>query len=664
VSRRNNNPSIFYYKLPIIGIAILVGFYIYFIKSLYNLPPPETLTSRQIEVSTKIYDRNGELLYALYKDENRSLLKPGEAPQHVILATLAAEDSEFYSHFGFSTKGIARAVIKFAKTRKVTGGSTITQQLVKNALLTSERTFTRKFKEIVLALGVEHKYSKNEIMTMYLNEVNYGGAVYGIKEASRFYFDKQLADLTIAEAALLAGLTKSPTHLSPFGVNTEMAKKRQMEILDLMRKNGFLTDAQLEKEKSEELKLSENKIDIKAPHFVMYVVDQLNEKYGEDYIKTSGLEVHTTLDISLQEYAQEIVKTEVERLGSLNVKNGASVIVDPKTGEILAMVGSIDYFNTEIDGNVNVTTRLRQPGSSIKPINYALALSKGMTPATVIEDKPTVFKVNGQEDYVPKNYDSKFRGSITLRSALAESRNIPAVRILAQNSVDEMISLGEKMGITTWEDRSRFGLSLTLGGGEVRLIDLTQVYQVLANNGKKTPLFSISKIVDTKGKTVYKPNCSKTSCQPQVVDSKIAYLITNILSDNRARTPSFGSYSALVVRGHPEVAVKTGTSNNLRDNLTLGYNQDYLVSVWVGNNDNSPMSRVASGVTGASQIWNKIMTTLVADSPPVAWSVPDGLAKLPVCTPKSRFTEWFVKGTEPKSNCFTNAEKKHAEALH
>lgn len=614
-----------------------------------DLPPPESLSQRSVDVSTKIYDKNGVLLYSLYKDKNRTLVKLASVPIHVQLATLAAEDAEFYNHPGISFKGIVRATYKFIKEGKLTGGSTITQQLVKNALLSPDKTITRKAREVLISLAVEQKYTKDEILEMYLNEVNYGGVAYGIEEAARLYFNKSVSELTLPEAALLAGLPKSPSLLSPFEVNSQ-AFDRQKQILSSMKGAGFISESQYLRAISEEVHVGMNRTAINAPHFVMYIRDTLIKMYGEESIYRSGLKVYTTLDLGVQEYAQNVVSDEVSKLSKLNVTNGAVLVINPKTGEILAMVGSEDYFDEEHDGNVNVTMRPRQPGSSIKVVNYAYALGHGMTPSTMIEDAPAVFQVEGQPPYIPKNYDGKFRGRLTLRSALAESRNIPAVKVLSQMGVNNMIDMGRKMGITSWQNPSQYGLSLTLGGGELTLFELATVYATLANYGARPELFGIQKVTDINEKILYE----HSSVSEPAVDSRIAFILTDILRDNAARSPAFGSHSALVIPEHREIAVKTGTSNDLRDNLTVGYNQNYLVAVWVGNNDNSEMSRIASGVTGASPIWNKIMTNLVADSSNHPWEVPEGLIQKKVCGRD----EWFLAENQPILNCTKEPDGK------
>src|SRR3990170_5798261 len=666
--------------LTLLGLVFAFGFVFWF-SVIRDLPSPKALLSREQEVSTKIYDRNGVLLYKIFKEKNRTPVPLEEIPLQVRLATLAAEDAEFYSHPGFSPRGILRAIIKNLRSGELSGGSTITQQLVKNALLSPEKTLTRKIREIVLSVETELTFSKDQILEMYLNEVSYGGTAYGVQEASRLYFGKDVDKLSLAEAALLAGLPKSPTRYSPFGPNPELSFSRQREVLYLMKVNKYIDQAQEEEAKNQRLTFAPNKIDIKAPHFVMYIRQLLVDKYGEEVTQKGGLEVSTTLDYSIQKMAEEVVKTEVDKLSSLRVSNGAALVLSPQTGEILAMVGSKDYFDQANDGNVNVTVRPRQPGSSIKVVNYAYALSHEFTPATILSDSPVTFSVPGQPPYTPKNYDGAYRGSLTLRSALAESRNIPAVKVLASYGVAKMIEQGQKMGLTTWDEPSRFGLSLTLGGGEIKLLDLARVYAVVANYGKKPEITSILKITNSKGKILEEFKCQKNNfmgiaraaeaarneCeQEQVLDPRVAFLLVDILKDNSARSPAFGTNSALVIPGHPEVAVKTGTSNDLKDNLTAGFNQKYLVVTWVGNNDSFPMSRIASGVTGASPIWNKIMRALLADDKNHDWEVPEGLVQLPICSLTGTLPcegcpvrlEWFLKERAPQKACLPETIQK------
>ena len=628
--------------IPILlSVLLLLGFYFFILK---GLPSPKELTQKEPDVSTKIYDRSGALLYKIYKNQNRTIVPLTQIPLHVRLATLAAEDAEFYDHPGFSVKGILRAIVQDLQTGSLQGGSTITQQLVKNVLLSPEKTVTRKIKEIVLSVEVEANYTKDQILEMYLNEVSYGGTAYGIEEGSESYFGVHAKDLDLAQAAFLAGLTQSPTQFSPFGQNPDLAFERQKEVLHLMTVNKFITSSEEQAAANEKLTFVPNKTEINAPHFVMYIRQLLVDKYGEDMVEKGGLEVTTSLDLNIEDMAEKVVKDETDKIKGLNVGNGAALVLNPQTGEILAMVGSKNYFDVVNDGNVNITTRLRQPGSSIKIVNYAYALSKGgYTPASVINDSPITFAIPGSSPYSPKNYDGKFVGNITLRDALAQSRNIPAVKVLASYGVDKMVQLGKEMGITTWDDSSQYGLSLTLGGGAVKAVDLAKVYATVANYGKRSDLLPILQVKDYKGNILEKNIPNST----QVLDPRVTYSLIDILKDNNARAPEFGFNSALVVKDHPEVAVKTGTSNDLRDNWTVGFNQNYLVLTWVGNNNNSPMSRIASGITGAAPIWNKIMSAILNSQPSVDWKTPDKLIRIN-CLGKG---EWFLQENIPADYC-------------
>ncbi len=656
--------KIFILTSLIISITLFGG--IYWINDLIfkNLPQATDLTVKEQHVSTKILDRNGEILFRIYEDENRTILPLSEIPHAAVAATIAIEDKDFFVHHGFSISGIVRAGISNLQRKSLQGGSTITQQLVKNRLLTSERTLARKIRELLLSILVEIQYSKEEILEMYLNQVSYGGNAYGIEEASQKFFGKSARELTLAESALLAGLPQSPSTYTPFGANPELAYTRQEEVLRRMVEDGYISLEQAEQAKKEPLIFNENKIDIKAPHFVMYVKKLLAKQFGEELVNTGGLEVRTTLDWSVQKDAEKIVSTEITTLNSLNIHNGAAMITNPQTGEILSMVGGVDYFNFAQDGQVNVTQRPRQPGSSIKPITYALALENGKTTQSIIDDSPITYHTLGSKPYSPKNYDGKFHGKITLKEALGSSYNIPAVKTLAEVSINNMIDLAEKMGITTWKDRSRFGLSLTLGGGEVTMADMTEVYGTFANMGEHIPLNPILEIKDYNGTIFYQNHCAleNSGCDSeQVIKPETAYLITNILSDNMARTPAFGPFSTLTIPNQ-EVAVKTGTTNNLRDNWTIGYTTNRLVAVWVGNNDNTPMSYVASGITGASPIWNKLMRAQLSEEHPHQFVLPENIVETKVCK-KQPYTsceacpasqlhiEFFAAGTEQLYSC-------------
>lgn len=627
-----------------------------------DLPEPQELTNTQPPITTKILSRDGEVLYRFYEEENRTLVPLEKISPHLINATIAIEDQDFYSHHGFSIRGIIRAAIANYKDQTVQGGSTLTQQLVKNRLLTSEKTIERKLREILLAVLVETNYSKQEILEMYLNQVAYGGSTYGVEEAAYRYFNKPAAELSLAESALLAGLPAAPSVYSPFGSNPELAKDRQIEVLRRMVEDGYITQSRADEARRASLKFANNVIDIQAPHFVMYVKQILADKYGEELLLRGGLEITTTLDLNLQQQTQQIVTDEIDRLRNLRISNGAALITNPKTGEVLAMVGSRDYFDFDNDGQVNVTIRQRQPGSSIKPITYATALEKGATVSTIIQDQPITYSIAGSPPYSPQNYDGKFHGNVTLKEALASSYNVPAVKTLNQIGINQMIDQAQKMGITTWQDRSRFGLSLTLGGGEVKMIDMVKVYGTFANAGYTTEINPILEIKNYKGEILYHNSCvlDGIGCfRTKTIDSKTAYLISDILSDNKARTPAFGPQSTLYIPGQ-QVAVKTGTTNNLRDNWTIGYTSDRVVAVWVGNNDNTSMSYVASGVTGASPIWNQIMRSLLDENTPHQFAIPKGIVNVATCITTGTLPcsgcpkiseEPYVMGTQPYKAC-------------
>lgn len=660
------------------AIIILSGI-IYFNLLLKDLPSPKKLISYDIPQTTKIYDRNDKLLYEIYTDQNRSLVKLKEIPIYLIHATIAIEDKDFYRHQGVSLfGGILRALKETVLRQKLQGGSTITQQLVKNALLTPQRTISRKFKEIILAFWTEKLYSKDQILEMYLNQVAYGGTSWGIEVAAETYFDKNVKDLTLSEAALLAGLPSAPTVYSPFGAHPEYAKSRQMDVLNRMVQEGYITQEQSQEAGSQPLNYRPQQTNIKAPHFVMYVREKLVEKYGEKLVEQGGLKVKTTLDLDLQEFAQQTVASEVAKLKNLRVTNGAALITRPSTGEILAMIGSKEYFATE-SGNFNVTTSLRQPGSSFKPINYAVGLElKTVTPATLFLDIPTCFGVIGQKSYCPVNYDRKFHGPVQLRFALGNSYNIPAVKMIAANGVSTVIASASAMGISSLKDQSKYGLSLTLGGGEVTMLDMTTAFGVFANTGIRKDPVTILKIEDYNGKVLeeYKDNnfvsditkpilypSSLLIQGPRVLSSETSYLISHILLDNNARADTFSANSLLVVPGHA-VSVKTGTTDEKRDNWTIGFTPNFLTVVWVGNNDNTPMNQnLASGVTGAAPIWNKLITRVLKNQPDLWPKQPAGIVGANICTPSGKAPpngydagdkgcatryEYFIKDTLPK----------------
>ncbi len=643
------------YSIPaVFGILFAATFLLFIFK---DIPSPTRLASSSIPQSTQIYDRNGKLLYAIYANKNQSFVSLNSIPKYMQKATIAIEDRSFYQHGAIDIKGIARAAYSIVFKKQLQGGSTLTQQLVKTSLLTPERTITRKIKEVILSFATEAVYSKSKILEMYLNQVPYGGTAYGVEAASQMYFGKHVQELDIAESALLAGLPEAPTTYSPFGAHPELAKQRQEEVIRNMYEQGYITRDEQEKALKEKLNFQKLSNNIKAPHFVLYVKDLLVKKYGQKVVEEGGLKVTTSLDLILQEYAQASVSAEVTSLKRYNASNGAAVITSPKTGEILAMVGSTDYFSPTIDGNVNIALAYRQPGSSIKPINYAVGLIHNYTAATPFIDEKICYPNIGEPPYCPVNYDGKFRGVIQMRFALANSINIPAVKMLKLNGTQSMISTASAMGISTFTNPSRYGLSLTLGGGEVTMLDMATAYGVFANGGYRIDLHPIIKVTDSKGKTLeeYKPLTSPIFGKKALPEG-VSYIISSILSDNDARAMAFGTNSPLRI-GNLPVAVKTGTTNDYRDNWTIGYTPSYVVVVWVGNNDNKPMSGLVSGITGAAPIWHVLMAHMLEKKTAEPFQKSFNIVQKAICSISgllpgnsgcpTRF-EYFIKGTEPK----------------
>ncbi len=651
-------------EILILLLVVLFGasFYYFILK---DLPLPTKLSSTSNPQSTLIYDRNGKLLYQIYDKKNQTFIPLSSFPRYMQQATIAIEDRSFYQHGAVDLKGIARAMVSIVLKQQVQGGSTLTQQLVKNSLLSQERTIPRKIKEIILSFATEIIYSKNQILQMYLNQSPYGGPSYGVEAAAESYFGKHAKDLTLAESALLAGLPQSPTRYSPFGSHPELAKKRQIEVLKAMQEEGYITSEQAKKAGKETLDYKRFANNIEAPHFVLYIKDLLIEKYGEKTVEEGGLKVTTSLDYDVQKQAEETVFSEVNKLPKYyKVSNGAALVTSPKTGEILAMVGSKDYFDTSVDGNVNITTSLRQPGSSIKPINYAAGLATKYNAATTFIDEKICFPNQGGRDYCPVNYDGKWHGLVQLRYALGNSFNIPAVKMLKLNGIDTMIATASAMGITTFTSPQNYGLSLTLGGAEVKMTDMATAFGVFANGGYRIDLHPILKIVDNQGKVLeeYKAPTSPIFGK-KVLPEGVAYIISDILADNGARMAAFGSNSELVIPKQT-VSVKTGTTNDYKDNWTIGYTPKYLVTTWVGNNDNTQMSGVVSGVTGAAPIWNGIMSYLLKDRPSEGLSRPFSVIQKQVCSDTGFFPgaggtcptrlEYFIKGTEKASGTVAN----------
>ncbi|MCX6757496.1 MAG: PBP1A family penicillin-binding protein [Candidatus Nomurabacteria bacterium] len=600
--------------------------------STIKIPDFHSFETRKTVNSTKIYDKTGQvLLYDINRDVKRTSIPFNEISVNIKNATVAVEDSDFYNHSGIKITSIFRAVIaNIFHIGKTQGGSTITQQLIKNTLLNSKKTISRKIKEWVLAIKIDNAMPKEKILELYLNESPYGGNVYGVEEASKMYFGISAIDLTLAQSAYLASLPQSPTTLSPYGKNKKKLDDRKNFVLSRMKELGFITQEQHDQAKNENVTfLPQQTGGIKAPHFVFYIKDYLEKKYGAELVEQGGLKVTTTLDYDLQQNAEQIVKEgALENAKNWNGGNAALVAIDPKTGGILSMVGSRDYFDKEIEGNFNVALANRQPGSSFKPFIYATAFNKGFTPETVLFDVPTEFQTtcnaygkatsghNQKDCYMPDDYDGKFRGPMSLRNALAQSINIPAVKLFYLAGMKDSFKTAEDMGISTLTNTGQYGLTLVIGGGEATLLDMTSAYSVFANNGTRNPYIGILKIEDSSGNILeqYTPNTK------EVLTKNVALTISDILSDNVARTPTFGANSQILVKDK-DVAVKTGTTNNDKDAWTIGYTPNITVGVWAGNNDNKPMKK--GGAALAGPIWNKFISYALTKLPEEKFEKPN-----------------------------------------
>ena len=593
------------------GLCFGVIFFVWLIAIAFTLPNPESFDSRIINQSTKIYARDEKtILYEVHGEEKRTLIGFDEIPDVVKKATLAVEDAEFYQHPAFDLKGIFRGVIinPIFRGTAIQGGSTITQQLVKNTLLTPERTITRKIKELILAIKLERKYSKDKIFEFYLNQIPYGSNAYGVESAAKTFFSKSVKDLTLAEATLLVSLPKAPSYYSPYGTHQDKLKERQAYVLDRMADFGWITQEDADQAKKEELDFAKQRFPIKAPHFVFYIKALLEEMYDPQLIETGGLNVYTTLDPELQEIAEKAVfDGAIRNDKNWHSDNAALLAQDPKTGEILVMVGSRDYFNLEKNGNANVTVLTRQPGSSFKPFVYLKAFEKGFAPESVLFDLWTEFNVNCSPDpeqnkqpqcYHPENYDQAFRGPVSLRKSLAESRNI-----LYLVGLKSAIETAQSLGIVTFDqDPNYYGLSLILGGGGVKLIDMVQAYSVLANDGIQNKQLALLKVTDSKGDTLFEAKPE----QKTVFDSKYIRVLNDVLSDDVSRQPTFAPGGPLTIPGY-QVAAKTGTSQDYIDAWTFGYTPNLVAGVWVGNNEYKPMQKDAAGGMAAAPIWNDFM---------------------------------------------------------
>ncbi len=645
-------------KFAFVGvIALFLLSFVVFPLFAFNLPSPDKVVRRE-GFSTKILDRNGEVLYDIFADQRRTAVALADIPLYFRQATIAIEDKNFYKHQGFDPLGMLRGFSRVFTLGRAQGGSTLTQQLVKNVLLTPERSVFRKIKEFILAVQIERKYTKDEILQMYLNEAPYGGTAWGVETAAETYFGKPVKDLTLVESAVLAGFPQRPSVYSPYSSSPKAYITRTQDVLRRMREDGYITKDQEAQAKAElgSIVFQERGASFKAPHFVQYVQKILEERYGENAVELGGLKVTTTLDLELQEKAQEIVAEEIAKVESQRITNGGAVVLNPETGEILAMVGSKRFDDPDYDGQVNVTVALRQPGSAIKPITYVTAFKEGYTPSTLLMDVPTTFPGGaGQPDYNPVNYDGKYRGPLQVRYALGNSINVAAVKMLAMVGIKDTLETAYDLGISTLpptqETLNRVGLSLTLGGGEVRLLELTGAYAAFLNKGYKVEPVAVLKVEDADGKVLEEVKPEK---KKRVLSEEQAYLIANILSDNNARSIVFGTNSLLNIPGRT-VAVKTGTTNDRRDNWTIGGNTQALVGVWVGNNDNSPMLNVASGVSGASPIWRRVLLEALSGKPNIGFEAPSGTVTVSVDAVSgfrahdgfAERTEIFAKGTEP-----------------
>ncbi|OGN16102.1 MAG: hypothetical protein A3J47_03285 [Candidatus Yanofskybacteria bacterium RIFCSPHIGHO2_02_FULL_43_22] len=616
--------------LFVVGVILLLILFIYIELT---LPAPESIAVRKITESTKIYDKTGEImLYDIHGEEKRTIIPWDQISESAKKATLASEDTDFYNHRGLDISGILRAFLKDIRDLDLSqGGSTITQQLVKKTLLGDEKTLTRKIKEALLSIEVEKRYTKDEIFWMYLNQIPYGSNAYGIEAASKTFFGKTASELTLNESAVLASLIKAPSYYSPYGNHVEELMIRKSSLLERMSALSLITAEEYEEAISEGVDFNPNIGDDFALHFVIMIQEYLENKYGRDAVENSGLKVITTLDAELQTAAEKTVSKYAEiNKEKYKASNAALIAIDPKTGEVLSLVGSVDYSDIENEGNFNVATAKRQPGSAFKPFAYAIAFQKGYPDFTVLFDTKTEFNPNcspdavGEKDeynldcYHPRNYDGRFRGPVTMRQALAQSLNVPSVKTLYLAGVSDTTDLAEKMGITTLQDRSRFGLSLVLGGAEVKPIDLVSAYGVFANDGIRNPWYFIQRIESANG-TVLENNVSDPK---RVLDSQTARLVSDVLSDNSARAPVFGYSSSLYFPGR-SVAAKTGTTQENRDAWVIGYSPTVAVGVWVGNNRQESMTQEGAGISAGGPMWHEFMAKALAKFPNEEFVKPD-----------------------------------------
>jgi penicillin-binding protein 1A len=646
IYQKNKKRRTFFLFLKIVGLILFLfvfGFLSLFIYYARDLPRPEKFLEKEFIQSTKIYDRTGKvLLFEIYGEEKREYVPLEKVPLQLREAVIVAEDANFYHHFGIDLRAIGRAILADLKLRKpVQGASTIPQQLIRSSFLTREKTLGRKIKEVILTLELDRRYSKDQILEWYLNQVPFGPNIYGVETASKSYFGKSASDLTLAEGAILASAIKAPSYLYPYGEHLDELLARKNYILDRMANLGYINQEEKEKAQKEEIKFAGPSPKILAPHFVMYIKDLLEKEYGEDFLKEKGLKVYTTLDFDLQKSAEEIIKERAKTNEKYRAFNTSLVALSPKTGEILAMVGSKDWDsppepegclagkNCLFEPYPNVALRGRQPGSAFKPFVYATAFKKGYDDKIQVLDELTNFGIWGQKEYIPRNYDGKFRGMVTLREGLAQSLNIPSIKVLYligsdekiekleinnflgkeevfSEGLKESIETAKEMGITTLtQPISFYGPSIVLGGGEVKLLEMVSAFGVFATDGLKTEPTAILRIEDSSGNIM-----EENKKNPRrILEPEIAQLISDILADNEARAPIFGSRSALYFEGF-KVSVKTGTTDNFRDGWTVGFTPDVVVGVWVGNNDQSPMQK-EPGIVVAGPIFHQFMEKIL-----------------------------------------------------
>lgn len=645
-----------------IGLALLIAGLTYVVFA-NSLATPESIINRK-NTGLIFYDKDGDEFYRTAGARDTTIIPLSDIPDTLEEATIAIEDRNFYNHSGFSLQGYIRAFFTNIRERDLTaaGGSTITQQLVKNALLTQDQTYLRKFQELILSIEIDRRYSKEQILELYLTSTYYGAGAYGVEEASSIYFDKPMSELTLPEMAMLAGLPQAPSAYSPLDGNEELGLQRQRQVLRAMAKEGYITEEEADKAAEVELVYNANPsvlLDNKAPHFVEYVSQKLADEYGEDRMVRSGFKVYTTLDIGLQTTAQDAIRNQVAALQGTGANNGALVAIDPASGELLAMVGSADYSNDEIEGKFNVATAARQPGSATKPFAYLRSFEEGYTPASILHDKETDFGGG----YEPQNADRRFRGDVTVRRALANSLNVPAVEMVRNIGTADFIATMREFGVRNLSDSaaSQCGLAIVLGCAEMPLLDLTHAYATLADEGVYRDIVTYTRIEDKNGNQIF-PSRSfgflSNNSNPgnRVMDRGYTYLLTNILADNNARSEVFGSNSPL--RLSRQAAVKTGTTDDSRDAWTVGYTPQITIGVWVGNNANRPMT--LAGATGAAPIWNRVMEAYLAGKPVEEYSQPGNVVQLLVCRGQeaiaeeegsNTFSEYFVRNHIPDASC-------------